>query len=216
VRRELGIDEDSPVAAVVGRLSEMKGHRTLFAAWRKVTGRLPEARLLVVGDGELARECRKAVVRDGLSESVRFLGFRDDVPRLLEAIDVLASPSERDEGTSHAVLEAMAQGVPAVVTDCGGLPELVQDDRTGRIVPIGAPDLLATAIADLLSDSGTRLRLGAEARHWIEERHALPEITTRLEAALRQLIRLPSGELGPARQAAAPASRALEALQVRS
>lgn len=216
VRRELGIDEDSPVAAVVGRLSEMKGHRTLFAAWRKVTGRLPEARLLVVGDGELARECRKVVVRDGLSESVRFLGFRDDVPRLLEAIDVLAAPSERDEGTSHAVLEAMAQGVPAVVTDCGGLPELVQDDRTGRIVPIGAPDLLATAIADLLSDSGTRLRLGAEARNWIEERHALPEITTRLEAALRQLIRLPSGELGPARQTAAPASRALEALQVRS
>jgi glycosyltransferase involved in cell wall biosynthesis len=216
VRRRLGIDPDSPVAAIVGRLSEMKGHRTLFAAWERVATQLPDARLLVIGDGELAHECRLEVARMGLADSVRFLGFRQDVPDLLEAVDLLASPSERDEGTSHAVLEAMAQGVPAVVTDCGGLPEIVQEGRTGRIVPVGAPEPLAAALVELLSDAGTRLRLGAEAYRWIVDHHALPDITRRLEAALRPLIREPSGEPVPARPATAPRGRGLEALQVRS
>lgn len=216
VRRELGIDENAPVAAVVGRLSEMKGHRTLFAAWETVARRLPAARLLVVGNGELAGEYREEVARRGLARSIRFVGFREDVPQLLEAVDVLASPSERDEGTSHAVLEAMAQAVPAVVTDCGGLPELVQDDRTGRIVSIGAPQELAAALVELLSDPSKRRRLGAEARRWIEDRHTLPDITTQLEAALRQLIRMPPGEPVPVRQVGATAGRGFEALQLRT
>ena len=216
VRRRLGIDPESPVAAIVGRLSGMKGHRTLFAAWERVATQLPDARLLVIGDGELADECRSEVARTGLSDSVRFLGFRQDVPELLEGVDLLASPSERDEGTSHAVLEAMAQGVPAVVTDCGGLPEIVQDRKTGRVVPVGASEPLAAALVELLSDAGTRLRLGAEARRWIEDHHALPDITLRLEAALRPLIREPSGGHVAARPAAAARGRGLEALEARS
>ena len=216
VRRRLGIDPESPVAAVVGRLSQMKGHRTLFAAWETVATQLPDARLLVIGDGELARECRILVTRTGLSDSVSFLGFRQDVPDLLEAVDVLACPSERDEGTSHAVLEAMASGVPPVVTDCGGLPEIVQDGRTGRIVPVAAHDPLAAALLELLSDAGARRRLGAEARRWIEARHTLPDITLQLEAALRRLVRDPLGETAPVRAAAAPRGRSLEALEARS
>jgi glycosyltransferase involved in cell wall biosynthesis len=97
----------------------------------------------------------------------RFLGHRDDVPAVLAAADVFVLPS-RSEASPNSVIEAMAAGLPVVATSVGGIPELVTDGRTGRLVPPGDPSALAQALVDLLDHPGHAAELGRAARARIE------------------------------------------------
>jgi glycosyltransferase involved in cell wall biosynthesis len=172
VRKELGVDDATPLVGVVGRLEEQKGHRHLLAAWPGVVREFPDARLLVIGDGVLRAALEDQARALGLGPSTMFLGFRTDVARLLDAVDVVALPSLY-EGMPLTAIEASAMGRPLVATAVDGTPEVVADGATGCLVPPADPSALAAALGRLLRDPDAARRMGAAGRRRALERFAL-------------------------------------------
>ncbi|MBU0516478.1 MAG: glycosyltransferase family 4 protein [Proteobacteria bacterium] len=161
---------NNPVVVFIGRLVAHKAVDDILAAWPRVMRGFPEARLLLVGDGPLVDELGRQAERLELGNSVRFYGRAefDQVPGLLAAGDVFLSPS-LDEGLPRTLLEAMAMGLPAVVTDVGGNPEVVRPGETGFLLPPRRPDLIADRVGRLLEDGDLRQRMGRAGRRRVVE-----------------------------------------------
>jgi glycosyltransferase involved in cell wall biosynthesis len=167
----------------VARLAEQKGQSTLIKAAPLVLRERPEARFVLVGDGELRADLER--LADGLP--IEFRGRRDDVPALLAEFDVFAFPS-LFEGLCLAVIEAHAEGVPVEATPVGGIRETVVDGETGLLVPTQDAPALAAAILRLLGDRDLAERLATEARRRVRERFSLERMvreTLALYAARR-------------------------------
>jgi glycosyltransferase involved in cell wall biosynthesis len=175
VRAELGLAPDAPVLVCVGRLAPQKDHPTLLAA----LALLPRDVVLLIvggdpfGDGEARLKARAAEL--GVSDRVRFLGIRHDVPDLLGASDLFVLPSLW-EGLGLVFLEAMAVSLPTVATNVSAIPEVVPDGVGGWLVPPGRPDELARAIATALADPAERARRGAAGRALLLQRFTLPRM----------------------------------------
>jgi glycosyltransferase involved in cell wall biosynthesis len=163
VREELGIPADAPV---VGTVANFKAHKRLDQLLRAVAivrRGVPDVRLVLVGQGPLEGELRRLAFALDLDDRVVFTGFREDAPRVCSTFDVFALASEH-EGLSIALIEALALGRPAVVTDVGGLAEVIEDGRQGYLVPVGRESALASRIVELLQDPELRARMGDEGR----------------------------------------------------
>lgn len=162
-RAALGLASESRPILCMGRLVPVKGQTFLLQAWRSVLKGEPRALLLLAGEGpDEGPLCAQAAAL-GLIGSVRFLGFRQDIPSLLTCAEVLVLPS-LNEGFGMVLLEAMAMGKPVVASAVGGVPEVVLDGRTGLLVPPADPVALAAAILRLLGDPDTARRLGEAGR----------------------------------------------------
>jgi glycosyltransferase involved in cell wall biosynthesis len=148
---EYGLPAEAHIVGVVARLEHEKGHPTLLDAWPQVIRRVPNARLLVVGEGSRRAELETQAAALGIAGSVIFTGRRDDVPAVTAALDVAVLPSYR-EAQGLTILEAMALSRPVVASAVGGIPEMIDDGRTGLLVPPHDPDALAAAIVRLLTD----------------------------------------------------------------
>jgi glycosyltransferase involved in cell wall biosynthesis len=163
VRSEVGIAAETPVAGIVARMKPDRGHTMLLEVWERVVARLPTARLLVAGRGELESELRRRVLARGLG-SVVFLGYRRDLPEVYRAFDLSVLLAPGNDGTCRAALEAMACGVPVLACDRGALPEIIRNGKTGRVVPASDPAALVQAFSELLSDRAKLRRMGTQAR----------------------------------------------------
>jgi glycosyltransferase involved in cell wall biosynthesis len=172
VRKELGIDRTTPLVGVVGRLEEQKGHVYLLEGWSAVLAEFPDARLLVVGEGTLRSMLERRVKELGIAHSVLFAGFRADVPRVLDALDVLALPSLY-EGMPLTAIEGSAMAKPIVATAVDGTPEVIREGRTGRLVPPREPAALARALRALLADPAAAQRMGCAGRDFVLNRFDL-------------------------------------------
>ena len=172
IRRQLGFGPDDFVIGSVGRLDPVKNFAALVRAAAALCARNPGARLLLVGDGPEAAALRASVTEAGLGSRATLLGHRDDVPELLNAMDVFVLPSFA-EGTCNAILEAMATELPVVATRVAGNPELVLHERTGRLF---APDdevELVEAIASYARNPQMRHRHGAAGRERVLQRYTV-------------------------------------------
>jgi len=181
-RVDLGIPLRVVVAGTVGRLQPVKGTRHLLEAWSRLVSGHPDAILLLVGGGSQQAALERMSRHLGISEHVRFLGDRVDVPDLLRGMDIFVLPSLW-EGMPNAALEAMAVGLPVVATAIGGTPEVVVDGVTGLLIPPGDPDALAQSIAHLLCDPDLRCRMGQAGRERVVNHFSvgrMVEQTTRL------------------------------------
>jgi glycosyltransferase involved in cell wall biosynthesis len=163
LRQRLDLAPGRQVVGMVGRMYEQKGHRYLLDAWPAVHVAQPEAVLALVGDGPLRAELEAQAARLGISDSVRFLGTRTDLPALLDLCALVVLPS-LFEGFPLIVLEAMAAGRPVVGTRVCGASEAIVDGETGRLVPPADPDALATAIVRLLRTPVKARRMGQAGR----------------------------------------------------
>lgn len=163
VRRELKIEPDAPVVGFVGRFSEEKNLPALLRALAGVRAVRPEAVCVLVGEGPLLGDLHHQSEALGVVSGLRFTGFRRDVERILQALDVFVLPSWT-EGLSITLLEAMAAGKPAVVTDVGGSSEAVLDGVTGLVIPPGDHLRLAEALLMLLGDKAMQREMGQAAR----------------------------------------------------
>lgn len=148
-----------PLVLTSARLDEQKGHPDLLAAAAQV----PEAVFAMAGEGDERAALEALAARLGVADRALFLGNRSDIPELLAACDVFALPSLY-EGSSLAVLEAMAAGRAIVTSRIEGTDELIEDGVSGLLVPPRNPAALAAALRTLLGDPGLRQRLGAAAR----------------------------------------------------
>jgi glycosyltransferase involved in cell wall biosynthesis len=155
-RSELGIQAEDLVIGTIGSLYPVKGHTYLLDAMPIVLRQHPNTMLLIAGRGELEVPLKEQAKRLGIENHVRFLGMRQDIPRLLASMDLFVLPS-LSEGLSMALLEAMASARPVVATRVGGNPELVSQGATGLLVPSQNVPALADGVLSLLS-SRDRLR----------------------------------------------------------
>lgn len=163
--KEFGIPEDAFVVGCSARMRARKGLDVLLEAAKRLGGH--RVHFLLVGE---VTDRKVLQLADGpdIRTQVHLAGFRKDAAALMGACDAFVMPSLRREGLPRAVIEAMAQGVPAVVTDVGGMPEIVVKGESGFVVAAGSADALATALRALQSDSALRSRMGAEARKRVE------------------------------------------------
>ena len=167
VRAELGIADDAPVAIVVAKLMQQKGHSVLLDALPAVLARVPRLQVVLVGDGELRPELEAQANRMGLGSAVHFIGNRSDIPVLLGASDLFVLPS-RWEGLPMALLEAMAAGLPLVASSVSGTREVVEHGTSGLLVPPEDGAALADAMLAVLSDPRATATMGRAARARVE------------------------------------------------
>jgi glycosyltransferase involved in cell wall biosynthesis len=178
----LGLSSGRPVIGTVGRLEPRKGTATLLAAAAALRAEgCHDVTLVVVGDGPLRAELILEAARLGIAPHVQWLGDLADVSTVLAALDVFVLPS-RTEGMSNALLEGMAMALPVVATAVGGTPEVISDGQSGLLVPADNPSAMAAAIGRVLDDAAFAARLGAAARHTVEERYGARSMVRRLEA----------------------------------
>jgi glycosyltransferase involved in cell wall biosynthesis len=169
VRAALGVPDAAELIAIVARLRPEKDHATMLRAFALVRRARPGARLLVVGDGTCGDDLRRLADDVGIADAVVFAGLRDDVGDLIAAADVCAL-SSRDECAPQALLEAMALAVPVVATRVGGVPGIVEDSRTGVLVPPADPEALSGALIELLDDPVRRSELAECGRRAVARR----------------------------------------------
>jgi glycosyltransferase involved in cell wall biosynthesis len=165
-KAELGLGEGA-VVGIIARLSDVKGHRFLLEAMRKVTDQIPGSQLLIVGDGREKGNLLKLTNKLKIEKSVKFVDSVDDTAGILPLMDLFVMPSLQ-EGLGLAVMEAQAAGLAVVASNIGGLNILVKDGENGRLVPPKDVDALAAAIVELLQSTDKARMFGQNARSFIE------------------------------------------------
>ena len=193
---ELGLPTGSRIIGTVGRLQPVKDHALLLRAFAKVRVQVPEAALVIVGDGPLRAALEAQAEQAGLSDALRFMGDRHDVPRLLTGMEVFALTST-SEGYSVALLEACASSLPIVATDVGGNREIVRHGINGRLVPSGDTAAIATALIALLRGGEQAAAMGRAGYAWAqaeasfrtmaERYHGLYDVSSDLSSAAMAL-----------------------------
>ncbi len=189
VRDELGIPPDAPVVGIVARLDALKGQGDLLDILPRLRERLPEARLLFVGDGWHRGPLERRVARDGLNDAVVFTGLvtQKRVAELLRAMDVMTLPSYQ-EGQSRTLVEALMCRVPIVGYAVGGIPEICIDGQTGRLAPVGDHEALLEHIAWMLEHPDEASRLAQAGHEHVMARFEAGSMARRLEAVYTQLL----------------------------
>jgi glycosyltransferase involved in cell wall biosynthesis len=189
VRAELGLSPDTPLVGVVARDDPQKNHLGFVQAAAAVHAALPRCHFVLAGQGidRGNTPLGQAIARAGLEGHVHLLGRRDDVPRLMAALDALASPSH-GEAFPNVLGEAMACGVPCVVTDVGDSADIVGD--TGRVVAPGdMGDMAQQILVMLRMPVEQRQALGVRARARVQERYELGAVTRQYECFYSQMLK---------------------------
>ncbi len=186
-RQELGAAPGEQLIGTVGRLIEpKKGIPVFLTAARSLAEKLPDVRFVIVGDGPARSRLEETATRLGVAHRTTFAGERRDIPRVMDALDLLVQPSNW-EGFGLTLLEAMAVGRPIVATRVGGIPEVVLDGRTGTLVPPGDPDALAGACFDLLADGERAARFGEAGRERVRAEFSIDRLVNDTASLYREL-----------------------------
>jgi glycosyltransferase involved in cell wall biosynthesis len=164
---EFGIPANAFVAGFAGRNRRRKGLHVIIDATRHLPAGAP-IHFLLMGRLESDRRLRQRIRKSPFKDRIHLTGFRDDVPAISAACDAFIMPSTEREGLSRAVIEAMSRGTAPIVSDVGGLPELVVDRESGLVVPPRDPAALAGAIMALFENPAKRRRMGEAARQRIQ------------------------------------------------
>jgi len=179
----------APVIVTVSRLAPNRGHEQLLAGFRLLLGRMPEARLLLVGKGE-TRARLEALVHDlGLGDRVIFTGYRDrDLPAVLGAAHCFALMASGSDDSCRAALEAMAAGRPVVARRVGALPETIEHGATGWLIDDERPDSVAAALERVLGDRSVGHAMGLAGRRRVEEEFSPERAVSIVDEVYRTLV----------------------------
>ena len=189
IRSEIGVTDQMPLIGIVSRVKAGRGHRRLIEAFRQVAKAHPEARLLIIGRGELLEKLKEENRDLRIEGLLHFLGYRkEDLPDILNVLLVKVLLAEGTDGTCRAVLEAMSCGVPVIAAEVGVLPETVQDGKTGLLVRAKDTQFLEGALHSALENQERMKQMGTEARAFILENHTVERAAGKVEKAYQQLI----------------------------
>jgi glycosyltransferase involved in cell wall biosynthesis len=188
IRKELGIGQDVKIVAMIASVVEMKGYLEFVEAAKRVSKDMENVIFISVGrefglDGQKIRNRAKV---SGISDKMRFMGFREDIAEILQSVDLVVLASWI-ESFSRTVCEAMAASKPVVATRCGGPEEIVVDGVTGLLVPIKSPENLAEAILKILGSEQVRKRMGEAGRGRAEELLDVREYVSKIEKVIEEL-----------------------------
>jgi glycosyltransferase involved in cell wall biosynthesis len=200
LRVSLGIPPGVPVIGTIGRLTEVKCQDVLLRGFARLRTEVPDAHLVVVGDGPLLDTLRQLAATLALREAVHFPGYQAQPERYLQLMDVFALTS-RSEGMPLAVLEAWAAGVPVVASRVGGLPEMVDEGGTGLLFPAGDDVALADAFLELVREPGRARQMGEAGRRHVRSRS---DVSVMANSYQRHYLELLAQRGKTARRAASP------------
>lgn len=188
VRRELGLVESEHVVAFIGRLAPEKNPGLFLEMAQAVLCRGLKCGFLLVGDGPLRATLTDQARALGIQEDVRFTGVRHDVPRILQAVDLLVLTSDR-EGLPNIILEALAAGIPAVATNVGGVRELLADGVTGYVVSPQDLSTLVNRVIGILNDKGFRAECGRRGQEYVQSHFSITAMVDRTVALYNTVLR---------------------------
>ncbi|MDI6761041.1 MAG: glycosyltransferase family 4 protein [Candidatus Brocadiaceae bacterium] len=181
-RQELGLPRDAFVIGIIARLSPEKGHSTALGAFQKVYSELPNAFLLIVGEGELKETIQQKIASMGIGDRVVMTGYRGDIPEITRILDISLNPSFWD-CSPRSILEAMVCGVPVIATAVGGIPEMITNLETGLLVQAGDAEAIANCILRLKKDEGLKERMTTTAAKMAREKFD-PSLTAKRTSQL--------------------------------
>ena len=193
LRALFAIPPDAPLVGIVGRLVPIKNHALFLDMASLVHAQRPHVRFVIVGDGELRHELEASVTDHGLADVVHFAGWYNDLVPVYADLDTVVISSD-NEGTPVSILEALASGVSVVSTSVGGVPDLLEGGRLGRLTPKGDAGALAAATLAAIDERDDSLR-----RQWsgaVVEAYGIDRLTRDLAALYRELLR-EQGRLTP-------------------
>lgn len=185
-RRELRILPGSVLVGALGRLSPVKGYHVLAEAMAFL--KETPAELILIGDGPEAGRLDTIIRARGTASRMRRIPAIANHHAILHAFDIFCAPSLQ-EGLGLAAMDAMARGTPVIASNVGGLPDLIRDGETGRLVPAGDPQALAAAIRELAADASARARLGSAGRRFVEREFTLNRMIDGTEQVYAELLR---------------------------
>lgn len=188
IKKELKITTQERVIMIIGRLRKEKGHIYLIEAINLVRKKIPEIKLIIIGEGEERKKLIKRVTQLSLSNKVIFTGARRDVPALLKIAELVVLPSLW-EGMPNCLLEAMNAGKPVVATNVGGIPEVVLDGITGLLVPPANPVALGEAIIKVLSSKDRAEAMGLMGKKRVNECFSLEKSIKATEAVYQEILK---------------------------
>ncbi len=187
LRRELGIPAGAPLAGIVAALRPEKNHALFLQAARLIRRQVPGAHFLIVGDGP-QRKAIEEIIRDlGLSDAVRLLGTRHDIPALLSLLDVFVLTSHM-EANPVSILEALACERPVVATAVGSVPETVLDGTTGFLAEPGSAQAIADRVIALMNDRRRAAALGGAGRRHVAAHWSLKRMVEGYEELIEGLF----------------------------
>jgi len=196
-RAALGVSDAEILISAVGALEQRKGHRYLIEAIGALAAPPASIKLkcFIVGQGSVHKVLQGEIAVIRSLERIKLLGRVDDVRELLWASDIFAMPSLK-EGLGVAALEAMASGLPVIASDVGGLREVVEDGRSGFVVPPANAGAIVSAIVRLAESAELRSQMGAAARARVVENYSIEKMAARTLALYRECVRKTRGERG--------------------
>lgn len=181
-RKAHGIPADVPLIGIIGRITPIKNHSLFLEAAVKIREKLPNAHFVIVGDGEARTEIETQVDQLGLREAVTFTGWQKDVGKVYSDLDVMVI-SSINEGTPVTVIEALAAGCPVVATAVGGLPDLLDHGKLGKLVEQNAI-ALSTAIVETLANPPD----GRESQALMVDRYGIERLVKDLDGLYRGIL----------------------------
>jgi glycosyltransferase involved in cell wall biosynthesis len=187
LRAALALPADVPIVGLVSGYRVMKGHQTVVEAAARLAAAGRRFRLLLIGQGPLLSRVRDQVEAAGLSDRTSILGFVDDMPTAMAALDVALYAALESDGMSRVLFEYLATGVPVVASRVGVVPEILEDGRSALLVPAGEPAPLADAIARLFDDAPLRHHLGAAGARLVDAHYSGSRLAERLIARYDEL-----------------------------
>lgn len=189
LRNKLKIDHNKVVIGCIAVFLEYKGHIYLLRAIKQLQSLgVNNLTCLLIGKGKLENQLKLLVDEEKLTD-IRFLGFRDDIPNLLKTMDLLVMPSISVEGFPRVAIEAMAMKLPIVGTTVGGIPEAIDNGKTGILVPPGDVDSLSKAIKYLIENPEIRIKMGEAGRKRAEQMFSIENNVKRTEELYLNVLR---------------------------
>lgn len=190
IRDQLGLQTNGVVVGISASLTPAKDHATFLQAAQQVSNVMPQTRFAILGDGPLRSSLEDMTKELGIQSYVTFLGNQMDVGSYLSVIDIACLCSVDLEGCSNVTLEAMAMGKPVIVTDVGGNKELVEHGKTGLLVPVRNPQVLADAILSCLRQPERAREMGRCAREMVLTRFNLDRMVHEYETLYMEAIQV--------------------------
>jgi glycosyltransferase involved in cell wall biosynthesis len=188
LREVWGIGED--IFSVVGNIARLEPQKAIddfLKAARIVKEQIPNVKFLVVGDGPLRAHMERLAAQLGIADNVFFTGWQKDVPAYLDMFDVLCI-SSRWEGFPFLLLEAMTSKTPVVATRGGGIPEMVEDGKTGLLVPPASPAALAQGIIKLITNKGRAQEMGEASKKRVQQQFSIAQMINQYEKLYLRLL----------------------------
>lgn len=186
-RKEFNWDEETKIIGIVARLIEQKGHSTLLKAMSQVLPQFPNTKLVIIGDGILRQSLQEYSEKLGINSQVYFLGYQQNAAEMMGGFDIFIHPS-RWEGFGLVFLEAMAANLPIIATNVSAIPEIVEQEKTGLLVPKDDHQALANAICKLLSNPTLAKKMGEKGRKKLEKYFTVDVMAQKTANLYEQLL----------------------------